>query len=90
MVTNPIVGKEKMGSNSECSDNGNTPSLTDDGLVNDAPKQTSQLGNNKCDVCCDSCIEQMTITREKKDEVSLLSGPSQSAFVSCRTVRVTS
>ena len=44
LVTNPIVGKEKTGSNSECGDNGNTPSLVDDELVNDVLKQKNQLG----------------------------------------------
>ena len=78
-----VVGKEKTGSNLECGDNDNTPSLmVDDELVNDTLKQTNQLGNNKCDVCFDNHIGWMTITHEEKDEVILLSGPSPpSAFM---------
>ena len=77
-----VVGKEKTGSNLECGDNDNTPSLmVDDELVNDTLKQTNQLGNNKCHVRCDNHIEWMTITHEKKDQVSFSSGPSWPAFV---------
>ena len=74
--------KRKTGSNLECGDNDNTPSLADDELVDDALRQTNQLRNNKCDVCHDKRTKQMTITHEKKHEVSLLRGPSPSAFVS--------
>ena len=66
----------------ECGDNDNTPTLADDELVNDALKQMNQLGKNKCDVSGDNHIELITIRHEKKDEVSLLSGPSWSVVVS--------
>ena len=83
--------KRTNGSNLECGDDDNTPTLVDDEAVNnDALKQTNKLGNDKCDVRRENHIEQMTITHEKKDEVSLLSGPSWSAFVSLRTVCLTS
>ena len=76
-----VVEKEQTGSNLECGDNDDTPSLVDDESANDALKWTNQLGNNKCDVCCDNHIKWMTITHGEKDEVSLLSGPSWSAFM---------
>ena len=43
----------------------------------------NQFGKDEdeCDVHDDNHIEQMTITHEVKDEVSLLSGTSRSAFV---------
>ena len=83
LVVIPVVRKEKAGCNLECGDDDNTPSLADDELVNEALKQMHQLGKeDKCDVCCDNHIEQMTITHEKKDEVCLMSGPSWSVFVS--------
>ena len=80
------VGKEKMGSNLECGDDDNTPSLANDESVDDTLKQTNHLGKDKCDVCRGNHTEQMTITRKRKDEVSLLSGPSRSAFGRWRTV----
>ena len=71
--------KRKTGQNLECSDDDNTPSLADDESVNEADKPVGE--GQKCDVRCGNHIEQMTITQEKKDEVSLLSGPSQPAFM---------
>ena len=57
----------------------------DDESVDDATKQREQLGNDTCDAHSDNLIENMTITHEKKDEVSLLSAPpapSRSTLVS--------
>ena len=71
-----------MGCSLECSDNDNTPTLAYDELVNGALEQTNQLEKDKCDVGCGNHIKRMTITHEKKDEVSLLSAPSQSTFLS--------
>ena len=67
----------------ECGDNNHTPTLAIDESVNDTTlKQTNVLGKNKCNVCGDNQIKLMTIRHEKKDEVSLLSGPSRSTLVS--------
>ena len=77
-----VIGKEKTGYHFECSDDANTASLVNDESENDALKQTKQLGKNKHDAHRDNHTKQMTISHEKKDEVSLLSGPSQSTVVS--------
>ena len=71
-----------MGHHFVCSDDANTASLVNDESENDALKQTRQLGKNNCDGHRDNHIKLMTISHEKKDEVSLLSGPSQSTVVS--------
>ena len=65
----------------QAGDNGDTPNLADDELVNDTLKQTSQLGKDKFNVCGDNHTELTTIAHKKKDEVSLLSVPSQSTVV---------
>jgi len=63
-------------------DNDDTLIETDDGSVNDTLKQTNMFGKNECNVGGDNVIKLMTIMHEKKDEVSLLSGPSRSTLVS--------
>ena len=77
-----VIGKEKPGYHFECGDDDNTHSLADDESVNDALMQGKQLGEDMCDARHDNDIKHMTITHEKKDEVSLLSGQTRSTFVS--------
>ena len=77
-----VIGKEKTGRHLECGNDGDTDSLVDDESVNDNLKQMKQLRKNKCRVHHGHDIEHMTISQEKKDEVSLLSGPSRSTIVS--------
>ena len=69
-----VIGKEKKGRHLECGNDGDTDSLVDDESVNDNLKQMKQLRKNKCRVRHGHDIEHMTISQEKKDEVSLLSG----------------
>ena len=84
LIGGPVVGKEKMGSRSEFSDDEKTPSLACDESVSDAREQTNQLRKGMGDVGWDNqySVERMTIAHDKKDEVSLLSAPSQSTKVS--------
>ena len=77
-TANQVIRKEKTGSRFECGDDENTLSLADDESVDDALKQRKQLGKDTCDVHRDNDIEHMTITLEKKNEVSLLSAPAPS------------
>ena len=77
-----VIPKDKTGSGFKCGDNENTLSLADDKSVNDALEKRNQLEEDTCDVHHDNHIEHMTITQEKKDEVSLLSGHSRSTLVS--------
>ena len=67
-----VVGKETTGSHFESGDDGNTASLVDDESVNDTLKQMKQFGKNKCHAHHDNHIKHMTISHEKKYEVSLL------------------
>ena len=83
LIAGPIVGKEKMGCSSEFSDDEKTLTLTCDESVSDAREQTNQLRKGMSDVGWDNqnSVDRMTIAHDKKDEVSLLSAPSQSTKV---------
>ena len=71
-----VGGKETTGSHCESGADGNTASLVDDESVNDTLEQMKQSGKNKCHAHCDHDMKHMTITHERKDEVSLMSGHS--------------
>ena len=81
LAATTVVGNEKTGSHFECGDNKNTASLVDDELVDDTLEHAKQFGKNKCQAHCDNHTKHMTISHEKKDKVSLLSGPSRSTIV---------
>ena len=83
LVAIPVVGEEKMGSSLEFSDDDKMLTLECDESVSDAQEQTNQLRKDTCDVGWDNqnSVKRMTIAHDKKDEVSLLSAPSQSTKV---------